>query len=250
VRLLFTLALLALACVPAGAQAPIQISVSPASCTLVGGGSCTFTVTANRSWANFVITGKPIWLSTNSTARRTPATIVYTVVPNVAPGSYEATLRFQNVSTPSQPAVARTVKLTVAAPPPPQGSWNLTVTPAPGHYTSAGDLLTWQYVVTNTGTTQITAIGVTGRPGPAACPFLSLDAGQQMLCSNQQSATQADITAGSIVNSAAATGTGAPSASATGTATYVPPSGLSYLLDAQGGKLCTSDTCADFLVAQ
>ncbi|WP_052193535.1 DUF7507 domain-containing protein [Microbacterium sp. ZOR0019] len=80
----------------------------------------------------------------------------------------------------------------------------------------AGQVITYSFVVTNTGNVTIADLSVeeasftgTGPIGDATCPSgaASLAPGDQVLCTTTYTLTQADVDAGSLTNSATATGT-------------------------------------------
>lgn len=102
---------------------------------------------------------------------------------------------------------------------------------APNTVTASGDVVVYSFVVTNTGNLDLTSVGVTD-PLPdlpaVSCPQDTLAASESMTCTASYTVTQADIDAGSIANTATATGTppsGVPVTdddSATVTATQSP----------------------------
>ena len=117
--------------------------------------------------------------------------------------------------------------------PAPVRSIDLTKTAAPTKYVTAGDVITYTYVVTNPGETAIgpTQFTITdnrideGLPfacGPAAT---TLVVGGSVTCTHDYVVTAADIDAGTVVNTAAAGGDGltSPVRTATVTRTVVPP---------------------------
>lgn len=83
-----------------------------------------------------------------------------------------------------------------------------------------GRVVTYAFVITNTGNVPVGTLGVTeaafsgsGTLGPVTCPPGALDAGEQATCTAAYTLTQADIDAGRISNTAFAEGTdpgGAP----------------------------------------
>jgi uncharacterized repeat protein (TIGR01451 family) len=113
---------------------------------------------------------------------------------------------------PNGPAVTATSTLSIPA----------TQNPAIGilksasitSYSGPGTLVTYSYVVTNTGNVTLTAVGVTDpMPGlpTVSCPTATLAPGVFETCTATYTTTQADVDNGSITN--------------TGTATGSPPSG-------------------------
>ena len=79
--------------------------------------------------------------------------------------------------------------------------------------TKAGDTVSYTYLVTNTGKTTISALSVaetafsgTGTRPVATCPVTTLAPDEHTTCTATYTVTQADVNAGSIVNTAVATG--------------------------------------------
>ncbi|MBD0708002.1 MULTISPECIES: DUF11 domain-containing protein [unclassified Streptomyces] len=70
-----------------------------------------------------------------------------------------------------------------------------------------GDQVPYDFVVTNSGTTNITELVVTDpKIGAVTCPTTMLSVGQTITCTATYTVTAADAAAGSIVNTAVATG--------------------------------------------
>ena len=91
----------------------------------------------------------------------------------------------------------------------------LAKTPSIPTFTGPGELVTYTYVVTNTGNVTLTAVNVSDpMPGLSAvdCPVSTLAPSAQVTCTATYTTTQADVDAGFVRNTATATGT--------------PPSGL------------------------
>ena len=107
-----------------------------------------------------------------------------------------------------------------------------TATPS---YSAAGQTLSYDYLVTNTGTITINDIGVTDTlvaPANLTCPDASLAPGDSETCTGNYTTTQTDVDAGSVTNTANATGTdahGNPVVSPGSTVT-VPASGTTSSL--------------------
>ncbi|MEU9833633.1 hypothetical protein AB0D67_19110 [Streptosporangium sp. NPDC048047] len=105
---------------------------------------------------------------------------------------------------------------------------------SPGTVSAAGQTVTYLYTVTNTGnrtltgvTAQDTAFSGTGTPPVITCPVTTLAPGASTTCVGPYTVTQADIDAGSIVNTATASGTpptGEPVTSGPSTATVTAQS--------------------------
>ncbi|MEU8386117.1 hypothetical protein, partial [Streptosporangium sp. NPDC048865] len=132
---------------------------------------------------------------------------------------------------------ASTATVTIGAVP----SLTLSKTASPGSVSGAGRTVTYSYLVTNIGNTTLTGVGVadtafsgTGTPPVAVCPVTTLDPRASTTCTGTYVTTQADADAGSVVNTAIASGTppaGPPVASAPSTAvvTIVEAPGLEVL---------------------
>ena len=73
---------------------------------------------------------------------------------------------------------------------------------------AAGDTIEYTFVLTNTGSAPLTAVGVSDpKVGAVACPADTLAAGATMTCTATYTLTQADVDAGQVANTATATGT-------------------------------------------
>jgi uncharacterized repeat protein (TIGR01451 family) len=115
---------------------------------------------------------------------------------------------------PSGPAVTSPGSaLSLPVPSGPAVSIVKSVTPAQVH--KAGDVLTYQFTVTNTGTVTLTGVMVTDTQaapsgpldGPVNCPDTTLAPGASVTCTATYTVTQADIDHGSVADTATATGT-------------------------------------------
>ena len=83
-------------------------------------------------------------------------------------------------------------------------------------YGSAGNTLSYQYLVTNTGTTTISNIAVSDdHVASVSCPQPSLAPGASETCTGNYTVTQADVNAGSVTNTATASGTNPSNAAVT-----------------------------------
>ncbi|MDO9456907.1 hypothetical protein, partial [Nocardioides sp.] len=72
----------------------------------------------------------------------------------------------------------------------------------------AGDTITYEFLVTNTGGVTLTGVVVVdGLPGTVVCPSATLAPGASMTCTVTYVLTQADIDAGQVVNPSTVTGT-------------------------------------------
>ncbi|MFT4282187.1 DUF6923 family protein [Microbacterium sp.] len=105
---------------------------------------------------------------------------------------------------------------TVEVPSDPQPGLEIVKSASSTPITAAGDVITYSFRVTNTGNVTMTDIAVTegtftgtGELSPITCPdtAASLLPGASVTCEATYVATQADIDAGSIENTATATGT-------------------------------------------
>ncbi|MDP9141508.1 MAG: hypothetical protein M3O62_12045 [Pseudomonadota bacterium] len=77
-----------------------------------------------------------------------------------------------------------------------------------GPYDSVGDVITYQYRVTNTGAVTISALSVTDdRIASISCPSTTLTPAATVICTGSYTLNQADINAGSVANNASAQGT-------------------------------------------
>jgi hypothetical protein len=89
----------------------------------------------------------------------------------------------------------------------PRASWALTKTPNPTTYSAAGQSIKYTYVLTNTGNVRITAISLTdNKIAEVSCPATAISPSKSMTCTGDYTTTAHDVTAGSVVNKATATG--------------------------------------------
>ncbi|WP_218825131.1 beta strand repeat-containing protein, partial [Streptosporangium subroseum] len=142
----------------------------------------------------------------------------------------------------SSPSTA-TVAVTVAA------SLTLVKTADPSTVTVAGQSVTYSYLVVNTGNATLTGVGATdtvfsgtGTPQVIRCPVTRLAPQASTTCTGTYVATQTDVDAGSIVNTATAsgtppTGTAITSAPSTATVTATPNPGLTLSKTATPGRV-------------
>ncbi|WP_329059918.1 DUF7507 domain-containing protein [Amycolatopsis sp. NBC_01480] len=109
---------------------------------------------------------------------------------------------------------------TVVVPTPPDAALTLTKTASPETVSAAGQDVTYSFVVTNTGNVTLSSVTVretrftgSGAAPAPVCPTASLAPGQHVTCTATYRVTQSDVDAGSIDNTAVASGTppeGAP----------------------------------------
>ncbi|MFE6679744.1 hypothetical protein [Streptomyces sp. NPDC057729] len=101
--------------------------------------------------------------------------------------------------------------------------------PLPGDLV-AGSKVPYDFVVTNSGTTDITGLAVNDpKIGPVTCPTTTLASGRTVTCTVTYTVTAADVTHGSIDNKAIATGT------SDGQAVTSPPSSQSVPIERPPG---------------
>jgi len=74
-------------------------------------------------------------------------------------------------------------------------------------FTNAGDVLTYEFDVENTGNVTITSVSVSDSLTSVSCPQTILIPAETMLCTASYTVTQADVDAGEVVNNASLTGT-------------------------------------------
>ena len=87
-------------------------------------------------------------------------------------------------------------------------SLSLTKSTTSTGYGAAGDTIPYSYVVTNSGTTTLSAIGVTDSLiSDVSCPSPTLAPSTSETCTANYTVTQADVDAGSVTNTAYATAT-------------------------------------------
>ena len=156
-------------------------------------------------------------------------TATYTLTPDdVDAGSVqntataEGTPEGSNTPVPSDPS-------TVTIPEQPNPGITVDKTASPTTISAAGQVVTYSFVVTNTGNVTLTSPSIhdsdfsgTGQLSAIDCPETSLVAGQLETCTATYSVTQADVNVGTISNSATATGnppTGDPVESTPSTST-------------------------------
>ena len=83
----------------------------------------------------------------------------------------------------------------------------LDKTAFPTEFASAGERITYTYLVTNTGNVTLRDVAVRDdRLGSVACPLSQLAPGVSMTCHTTHTTTQADVDAGQVVNAAVVTG--------------------------------------------
>ncbi|WP_141561867.1 choice-of-anchor A family protein [Micromonospora sp. WMMA1996] len=90
----------------------------------------------------------------------------------------------------------------------------LTKTVTPEVVSRPGEVVTYRYVVTDTGNTTLTGVAVdetafsgSGRPSAITCDGATLAPGQSLTCTATYAVTEADVQAGRVTNTAVAVGT-------------------------------------------
>jgi uncharacterized repeat protein (TIGR01451 family) len=87
-------------------------------------------------------------------------------------------------------------------------AFTLVKTAVDTNFSMVGDVLAYEYLVTNTGTVEITGISVSDdKISAVSCPVTDLMPAQSVTCTASYSVTQADIDAGSVTNIAQVEGT-------------------------------------------
>src|SRR5579862_3766816 len=85
-------------------------------------------------------------------------------------------------------------------------SVSLTKSSTTASFGAAGNTIAYQYLVTNTGTTTLTSVAVSDdHVAVVSCPSGGVAPGASVTCTGTYSATQADVDAGSVTNTATAT---------------------------------------------
>ncbi len=89
---------------------------------------------------------------------------------------------------------------------------------------TAGSTILYTFVVTNTGNVTLTTVGVSDpKVGPVTCPVATLAPGASTTCTKSYTLTQADVDAGTVNNTATATGTPPTGAAVTASSTVSTP---------------------------
>ena len=194
-----------------------------------------------RNTGNVTLTGLSV--ADTFTAPAGPELTVVCPVTSLAPNatttctaSYSVTQADLDAGSIQNSAIATGTPPTGAPVSTPPSTATVTATPAPSleivksadptTVTAAGETVSYSFVVTNTGNVTLTGVGVTDTftapAGPAlsvTCPDTTLAPNASTTCTATYTVTQADVDAGSIQNSATASGT-----PPTGPAVTSPPS--------------------------
>jgi uncharacterized repeat protein (TIGR01451 family) len=127
--------------------------------------------------------------------------------------------------TPSTgPAVTATSSLTIPASDTPGVS--VVKSASVANYSAPGTLITYSYLVTNTGNVDLTAVSVTDPHlglSPVSCPSGTLAPAASETCTATYTTTQADVDAGSISNIGTASGTPSTGPAVTATSSLTIP---------------------------
>src|SRR5262249_12207138 len=136
-----------------------------------------------------------------------PAISTYTVTPADASDG-QSDFQVQVTTSPSQGQKAAANYTVACIPSPAHPSWKLVKAASPLTFTAAGQVINYSYTLTNTGNVTINTIAVSdNKVATVSCPVSSLAAGASTTCSGAYTTTAADVTAGSVTNTATAHGT-------------------------------------------
>jgi hypothetical protein len=178
----------------------------------------TFAVTDNKTKVNCPSTTVASRTSMTCTSTYT------TTAADVANGSVTNKAQVGGGPTTGASASA-TVKL--VSPPP-----TMTKTANPTTFSAAGQTITYSYVITNPGTTVLSAVSVTDdKATTVSCPATTMAAGASMTCTSTYTITAADVTAGSVTNTAKLSDASGDTPSASATVTLVKPVSMPSILE-------------------
>src|SRR5262249_33079358 len=136
-----------------------------------------------------------------------PAISTYTVTPADASDG-QSDFQVQVTTSPSQGQKAAANYTVACIPSPAHPSWKLVKAASPLTFTAAGQVINYSYTLTNTGNVTINTIAVSdNKVATVSCPVSSLAAGASTTCSGAYTTTSADVTNGSVTNTATAHGT-------------------------------------------
>jgi uncharacterized repeat protein (TIGR01451 family) len=117
-----------------------------------------------------------------------------------------------------------TAQATVTYLPPETPAFTLAKTALPTKYSAVGNVISYSYLVTNTGNVALTGVTVTdNKAATVSCPKTTLAVGEAMTCTASYTIVQGDINAGSVTNTATADSNETDPITAQATVTYVPP---------------------------
>jgi len=110
--------------------------------------------------------------------------------------------------------------------------------------TSAGEVVSYSYLVTNTGTSSLSGISLSDNNVDAApsCPGTTLAVGASMTCNGQHTVTAAELLAGAVDNTATVSSNEAPNATASLhiPAAAITPGGMFVVGDLTVGPIASS----------
>ncbi|HHX7304720.1 TPA: DUF7507 domain-containing protein [Legionella anisa] len=141
----------------------------------------------------------------NPGAQTTCSATYVTTAADVANGSISDTATVTG-NSPGGPATATSNTLVIPVGGGGLASIALTKSANTTSYTATGTVITYSYVVTNTGTVTYVFTLTDDRLGTITCPVTTLTGGQSTTCTQTYTTTQADIDAGNIANTAIAAG--------------------------------------------
>jgi uncharacterized repeat protein (TIGR01451 family) len=144
-------------------------------------------------------------VSTLAPARTETCTATYvTTKADLEAGAVSNTATAQGLSPESSaPMVSKASSVTVAVIPAPGIA--MAVSASPPSFTTAGQEITYSYLVTNTGNVRLTSVSITDPlPGLSAivCPSSRLAVGAHETCTATYVITSADVAAGTVTNEA------------------------------------------------
>ena len=192
-------------------------TVGPNPCTLtVGQPTGSFTVPASLAPGTY-----NVYVDESNT----------TPLPGNGPNDSYQTTTGRNLGT-----VESSTPFTVTSP------LSVTETALTSGYGTAGDTIDYQYVVTNSGASTLTGVGVTDSVGSTiSCPSTSIAGNTSETCTGTYTVSQTDVDAGSVFDTATATDSNGDTATSS---TTVPASGATESL-----SIAASTTSASFTAA-
>ncbi len=174
----------------------------------VGGGS-TASVLVNDTLNGVAVNPADVTLTPGIAPTPTSGSIVMnpdgtiTIAPNTEAGTYQYPYTICEVLNPNNCDTAIATVIVSAQP-------GLTIDKIAGAPTasSAGGTIPYSFVVTNTGNVTVTGLTINDAQLSAAavCPTTTLAPGATTTCTGSHTITQADVDAGTVVNTATATG--------------------------------------------
>jgi uncharacterized repeat protein (TIGR01451 family) len=217
----------AVVAIPAGPALTLVKSVDPTSVSSAGG-TVTYSFLVTNT-GNVELTGVAVTEMAFSGTGTPPVASCPTAT--LAPGAsttctatYTVTQADVNAGTVTNTATASGTPPTGPAVTSPPANAAVTIPAAPAltvvksvdptSVSAAGDTVTYSFLATNTGNVELTGVVVnetafsgTGTPPVISCPATTLAPGASTTCTATYTVTQADVNAGSVTNTAAASGT-------------------------------------------